>query len=170
VAYDVILNGFELGGGSIRIHDAEIQSRMFRAIGIGEEEAREKFGYLLNALAFGAPPHGGIALGLDRLVMILVGVNNIREVIAFPKTAQARCLMTNAPSPVDPRQLRDLRIQVEQAQQWRAGVMFFESVPAELQAPLGMLRTLTANAPTSTSTMVLDGEVVRVETTRVLGD
>jgi aspartyl-tRNA synthetase len=169
VAYDVILNGFELGGGSIRIHDAETQGRMFKAIGIGPEEAKDKFGYLLNALSYGAPPHGGIALGLDRLVMLLVGVNNIREVIAFPKTAQARCLMTNAPSPVEPRQLKDLRIQIEQAQQWRAGVMFFESVPAELQAPLGMLRTLTANAATSTSTLVLDGEVVKVETSHVPG-
>jgi aspartyl-tRNA synthetase len=167
VAYDVILNGFELGGGSIRIHDSETQTRMFKAIGIGEAEARDKFGYLLNALSFGAPPHGGIALGLDRLVMLLVGATNIREVIAFPKTAQARCLMTNAPSPVEPRQLKDLRIQIEQAQQWRAGVMFFESVPAELQAPLGALRTLTANTPSSTSTMVLDGEIVKVETTRI---
>ena len=111
-AYDVILNGFELGGGSIRIHDAEIQSRLFKAIGLGEEEAREQFGFLLDALAFGAPPHGGIALGLDRLVMLLVGASNIREVIAFPKTAQARCLMTNAPSPVNPRQLRELGIEV----------------------------------------------------------
>ena len=116
VAYDIILNGFELGGGSIRIHDSETQTRMFKAIGIGEEEAKDKFGYLLNALSFGAPPHGGLALGLDRLVMLLVGVNNIREVIAFPKTAQARCLMTNAPSPVDPRQLKDLRIQIEALQ------------------------------------------------------
>ena len=169
VAYDIILNGFELGGGSIRIHDAETQSRMFKAIGIGPAEAQDKFGYLLNALSFGAPPHGGIALGLDRLVMLLVGVNNIREVIAFPKTAQARCLMTNAPSPVEPRQLKDLRIQIEQAQQWRAGVMFFESVPPEFQVPLSALRTLTANAPSSTSTLVLDGEVVKVETTRIPG-
>jgi aspartyl-tRNA synthetase len=98
-AYDIILNGFELGGGSIRIHDAEIQSRLFKAIGMSEDEARDQFGFLLDALGFGAPPHGGIALGLDRLVMLLVGAGNIREVIAFPKTAQARCLMTNAPSP-----------------------------------------------------------------------
>lgn len=166
-AYDVILNGFELGGGSIRIHDAETQSRMFKAIGMSVELAQEQFGFLLNALSYGAPPHGGIALGLDRLVMLLVGASNIREVIAFPKTAQARCLMTSAPSPVDPRQLKELRIQIEQAQQWKAGVMFFESVPAEYQAPLGALRTLTANAPTSTSTLVLDGEVVKVETTRL---
>ena len=112
-AYDVILNGFELGGGSIRIHDADTQSRMFKAIGMSVEEAREQFGFLLDALAFGAPPHGGIALGLDRLVMLLVGASNIREVIAFPKTAQARCLMTSAPSTVNPRQLKDLGIQVE---------------------------------------------------------
>jgi len=112
-AYDVILNGFELGGGSIRIHDAETQARMFKAIGMSVEEARDQFGFLLEALAYGAPPHGGIALGLDRLVMLLVGAGNIREVIAFPKTAQARCLMTSAPSGVNPRQLKDLGIQVE---------------------------------------------------------
>jgi len=111
-AYDIILNGFELGGGSIRIHDAEIQSRMFKAIGMSVEEAKDQFGFLLDALGYGAPPHGGIALGLDRLVMLLVGASNIREVIAFPKTAQARCLMTNAPSPVNPRQLRELGIEV----------------------------------------------------------
>jgi len=169
-AYDVILNGFELGGGSIRIHDAETQSRMFRTIGLSEAMAQEQFGFLLNALSYGAPPHGGIALGLDRLVMLLVGASNIREVIAFPKTAQARCLMTNAPSPVEPRQLKELRIQIEQAHQWRAGVMFFESVPSELQAPLGVLRTLTASAATSTSTLVLDGEIVKVETTRIPGE
>jgi aspartyl-tRNA synthetase len=112
-AYDVILNGFELGGGSIRIHDAETQARLFKAIGLSDEEAREQFGFLLDALSFGAPPHGGIALGLDRLVMLLVGASNIREVIAFPKTAQARCLMTSAPSTVNPRQLEDLGIQLE---------------------------------------------------------
>ena len=110
-AYDIILNGFELGGGSIRIHDADIQSRMFKVIGLDPEQARDQFGFLLDALSYGAPPHGGIALGMDRLVMLLVGAANIREVIAFPKTAQARCLMTNAPTPVDPRQLRELRIQ-----------------------------------------------------------
>ena len=112
-AYDVILNGFELGGGSIRIHDADTQSRLFKAIGMAEDEARDQFGFLLDALAFGAPPHGGIALGLDRLVMLLVGASNIREVIAFPKTAQARCLMTSAPSDVNPRQLADLGIQIK---------------------------------------------------------
>ena len=114
-AYDIILNGFELGGGSIRIHDAETQARMFKAIGLDPQEARDQFGFLLEALAFGAPPHGGIALGLDRLVMLLVGAGNIREVIAFPKTAQARCLMTSAPSTVNPRQLKELGIQVSEA-------------------------------------------------------
>ena len=169
VAYDLVLNGYEVGGGSIRIHDEETQSRMFRAIGIGEAEAREKFGFLLDALSYGAPPHGGLALGLDRLVMLLAGVDNIREVIAFPKTAQARCLMTDAPNTVDAKQLRELRIQTEAPQQYRAGVMFFESVPAELQAPIAALRTLSTSQPSSTSTMVLDGEIVKVETTRIPG-
>ena len=127
VAYDLVLNGFEVGGGSIRIHDAETQARMFRAIGIGPEEARAKFGFLLDALSFGAPPHGGLALGLDRLVMLLAGVDNIREVIAFPKTAQARCLMTDAPSPVDERQLRELHLKGEPQQTYRVGAVFFES-------------------------------------------
>ena len=108
LAYDLVLNGFEVGGGSIRIHDAQTQSMMFKAIGIGETEAREKFGFLLDALSYGAPPHGGIALGLDRLAMLLAGVDNIREVIAFPKTAQARCLMTDAPNAVDDKQLKEL--------------------------------------------------------------
>jgi aspartyl-tRNA synthetase len=127
LAYDLVLNGFEVGGGSIRIHDAETQNRMFRAIGIGPDEARAKFGFLLDALAFGAPPHGGLALGLDRLVMLLAGTDNIREVIAFPKTAQARCLMTDAPSPVDERQLRELHLARETHQTYRVGAVFFES-------------------------------------------
>ncbi len=127
VAYDLVLNGFEVGGGSIRIHDAETQSRLFRTIGIGEVEARSKFGFLLDALSFGAPPHGGLALGLDRLVMLLAGVDNIREVIAFPKTAQARCLMTDAPGPVDERQLRELHLLPETRQTYRVGAVFFES-------------------------------------------
>ncbi len=168
VAYDLVLNGYEVGGGSIRIHDAETQSQMFRAIGIGEAEAREKFGFLLDALAYGAPPHGGLALGLDRLVMLLAGVDNIREVIAFPKTAQARCLMQDAPNTVDPKQMKELHIQHQKPQEYRAGVMFFETVPQELQAPMKAVRTLTmAQAPSSTSTMVLDGEVVKVETTLI---
>ncbi len=134
VAYDLVLNGFEVGGGSIRIHDAETQSRMFRIIGIGEAEARAKFGFLLDALAFGAPPHGGLALGLDRLVMLLAGVDNIREVIAFPKTAQARCLMTDAPGPVDERQLRELHLAPDTQQTYWVGTLFFDG-PAELAGP-----------------------------------
>jgi aspartyl-tRNA synthetase len=127
VAYDLVLNGYEVGGGSIRIHDAQTQSRMFRALGIGEAEARAKFGFLLDALAFGAPPMGGLALGLDRLAMLLVGADNIREVIAFPKTAQARCLMTDAPSEVDARQLKELHLLQEKPQTYKVGAVFFES-------------------------------------------
>ncbi|HVT03283.1 MAG TPA: aspartate--tRNA ligase, partial [Thermoanaerobaculia bacterium] len=109
-AYDVILNGLELGGGSIRINDAKLQSRMFSALGISEEQARERFGFLLDAFRFGAPPHGGIALGLDRMVMLMARAASIRDVIAFPKTARGQDLMTDAPSPVDDDQLRDLGI------------------------------------------------------------
>jgi aspartyl-tRNA synthetase len=107
-AYDVVLNGIELGGGSIRIHRADVQSRMFRLLGIGEEEARAKFGFLLDAFRFGAPPHGGIALGLDRMCMLAAGAASIRDVIAFPKTASGACLMTESPSPVSPAQLAEL--------------------------------------------------------------
>ncbi|HXQ22289.1 MAG TPA: aspartate--tRNA ligase [Candidatus Acidoferrales bacterium] len=113
LAYDVVLNGTELGGGSVRIHRPEIQSRVFALLGIGETEARAKFGFLLDALAFGAPPHGGIAFGLDRLAMLLCGGTSIRDVIAFPKTQRAVCLMTEAPSPVDARQLRELGLKLD---------------------------------------------------------
>jgi len=111
-SYDVVLNGVELGGGSIRIHKRDVQEQVFRALGLADDEAREKFGYLLEAFEFGTPPHGGIALGLDRMVMLLNGNDSIRDVIAFPKTAKASCLMTGAPSPVAERQLRELHLRL----------------------------------------------------------
>jgi aspartyl-tRNA synthetase len=110
--YDIVMDGVELGGGSIRIHDAELQSRVFELLGIGPDEARSRFGFLLDALRFGAPPHGGIALGLDRIIMLMAGTASIRDVIAFPKTTSATCLMTEAPSPVDATQLDELGLRV----------------------------------------------------------
>ena len=126
-AYDLVINGYEAGGGTIRIHDQEMQQQVFELLGIDSIQARERFGFLLDALQFGAPPHGGIALGIDRCVMLFGGLTNIRDCIAFPKTQKATDLMTEAPGPVDPAQLRELGIK-------RRGEFVSES-PRDLSFP-----------------------------------
>ena len=113
LGYDIVMNGYELGGGSIRIFNAELQAKIFRLLGVEKDEAEEKFGFLMNAFKYGAPPHGGMAFGLDRIIMLLTGSNQIRDVIAFPKTTSAMSLMDNSPSNVDDDQLNDLGLKIK---------------------------------------------------------
>ena len=112
LGYDIVMNGYELGGGSIRIHDKNLQSRIFALLGVEKNEAQKKFGFLMDAFKYGAPPHGGMAFGFDRIVMLLAGSNQIRDVIAFPKTTSALSLMDNAPSPVSEEQLEELHLSI----------------------------------------------------------
>ena len=114
LGYDMVMNGYELGGGSIRIHDSKLQSKIFDLLGINKAEAEEKFGFLLKALSYGCPPHGGIAFGFDRLIMLMTGSSSIREVVAFPKTQSASCPMTDAPGEVSVQQLRELNIRLKE--------------------------------------------------------
>ena len=116
-AYDIVLNGTEMGGGSVRIHQADIQAKMFEVLGFTPERANEQFGFLLEAFKYGVPPHAGLAYGFDRMIMLMVGADSIRDVIAFPKVKDASCLMTEAPTPVDPKQLEELGIEVSKAEE-----------------------------------------------------